>query len=259
LPKDAGGEPTAREAAVIAAAKFIKDGDVILVGQGLPVLAALFAKKSHAKESVIMHEYGVVDMNPPYAVEHAHPLMDETATHLCDMLDALTSLLYRVDYAILGAAQIDKYGNVNTTAIGDYFTPKVRISGSGGANDIGSLATKFIVIMDKQDPSKFPEKVDYNTTPGFFHGSRRERKRLGLPGSGPEAVYTNLGVYRFFERTGEMHLSSLQPGATVEQVRMQAGWAMKTSKTVGRLSEPSPEEVSLLRQIDSRGVYLPRT
>ncbi len=256
MPEEAGIRATAREAAVITAAKSIRDGDVVIVGQGLPVLAALFAKKSHARGSVIMQEYGVVDADPPYAVELAHPLLAETATYLCDMLDALTSLLYRVDCAMLGAAQIDRYGNVNTTAIGDYFRPKVRISGSGGANDIGSLARRFVVVMDKQNPSKFPERVDYNTTPGFFRGSRSERGRLGLPGKGPEAVFTDLGVYRFSARTGEMYLSSLQPGATIEQVRQQTGWKMKTAEVVGRLSRPSPEEVSLLRQIDPRGVYL---
>lgn len=248
--------PTARETAVIAASKTVKDGDVLIVGQGLPVLAALFAKKNHAKASVIMQEYGVVDTNPPYAVELAHPLLAETATYLCDMLDALTTLLYRVDSALLGAAQIDRYGNVNTTAIGDYFDPKVRISGSGGANDIGSIASKFILIMDRQNPSKFPESVDYNTTPGFFGGSRSERKRLGLPGKGPEAVFTDLGVYRFSERTGEMYLSALQPGATVKQVREQTGWPIKTASVVARLSRPSAKEVSLLRELDPRGVYL---
>ncbi len=252
----AGEEPSAREAAVIAASKTIKDGDVLIVGQGLPVLAALFAKKSHAKGSVIMQEYGVVDTDPPYAVELAHPLLAETATYLCDMLDALTTLLYRANCAILGAAQIDRHGNVNTTTIGDYFHPKVRISGSGGANDIGSIASKFVVIMDNQNPSKFPERVDYNTTPGFFRGSRSERERLGLPGKGPEAVFTDLGVYRFSKQTGEMYLSALQPGATVKQVRQQTGWPMKTARVVARLPRPNVEEVSLLRQLDPRGVYL---
>ena len=256
MPEDVSNAPTAREAAVIAAAKTIKDGEVVIVGQGLPVLAALFAKKTHAKSSVIMQEYGVVDTNPPYAVELAHPLLAETATYLCDMLEALTSLLFRVDSAMLGAAQIDRYGNVNTTAIGDYFSPTVRISGSGGANDIGSIAPKFVVIMDKQSPSKFPEKVDYDTTPGFFRGSRRERERLGLPGKGPDTVFTDLGVYRFSKRTGEMFLEALQPGATVEEVRRQTGWEMKTASNVEPLSKPSHREILMLRQLDPRGVYL---
>ncbi len=256
MPDDAGDGATAREAAVIAAAKTIKDDDVVIVGQGLPVLAALFAKKDHAKGSVIMQEYGVVDMNPPYAVELAHPLLAETATYLCDMLDALTSLLYRADRAMLGAAQIDRYGNLNTTAIGEYFNPKVRISGSGGANDIGSLVRGFVVIMDRQNRSKFPEEVDYNTTPGFFRGSRRGRERLGLPGKGPEAVFTDLGVYRFSKRTGEMYLSSLQPGATIEQVKENTGWNIRTAKVVKHLPPPTFKELSVLRALDPRGVYL---
>ena len=247
---------TPREATVIAASRFVTDGDVIVVGQGLPVLVALFAKRNHARNCVIMQEYGVVDTNPPYAVELAHPLLAESATYLCDMLEALTTLLYMADCAFLGAAQIDKYGNVNTTAIGDYFRPKVRISGSGGANDIGSLAPKFVVVMDKQSPSKFPEFVDYNTTPGFFRGSRGERKRLGLPGEGPEAVVTDLAVYGFSKKTGEMYVDSLQPGATIKRVRNETGWKIKTARTIKRVVPPSLEEVSLLRAIDTRGVYL---
>lgn len=245
-----------REAAVIAAARFIKDGDVIVVGQGLPVLVALFAKKTHAKRCVIMHEYGVVDMNPPRAVELAHPLLAETATYLCDMLDALTSLLYRVDRAFLGAAQVDRYGNLNTTTIGDYFRPKVRISGSGGANDIGSIAPSSVIIMDGQDKSKFPEAVDYNTTPGFFRGSRRDRERFGLPGRGPEAVVTDLGIYRFAPKTGEMYLSALQPGAVAENAMARTGWKLKVAKGIRAVKPPTQEETRLLRALDPRRVYL---
>jgi glutaconate CoA-transferase subunit B len=247
---------SAREAAVITAARFIKDGDVIMVGQGLPVLVALFAKKNHAKGCVIMHEYGVVDLDPPRAVELAHPLLAETATYLCDMLDALTSLLYRVDCAFLGAAQVDRFGNVNTTTIGNYFKPKVRISGSGGANDIGSIAPKSVIIMDGQDKSKFPATVDYNTTPGYFKGSRRERERLGLPGQGPEAVVTDVGVYRFAPKTGEMYLSALQPAAEVEEAKEKTGWNLKVAKKLANVKPPTPEETRLLRSLDPRRIYL---
>ncbi len=245
-----------REAVVVTASKFIKDGDVVLVGQGLPVLAALFAKKHHAKGCVIMHEYGVVDLDPPRAVELAHPLLAETATYLCDMLDALTSLLSRADCAFLGAAQVDRYGNVNTTTIGDYFRPKVRISGSGGANDIGSIVSKSVIIMDGQDRAKFPEKVDYNTTPGYFRGSKKERDRLGLPGRGPEAVVTDVGVYRFAPGTGEMYLSGVQPGASVEEAKEKTGWKLKVAKGAGTVKPPTPEETKLLRSIDPRRIYL---
>ncbi len=248
--------PSRREAAVIAASKFIRDGDVIVVGQGLPVLAAIFAKKDHAKHCVIMQEYGVVDMDPPRAVELAHPLLAETATYLCDMLDALTSLLYRVDCAFLGAAQVDRFGNVNTTTIGDYFEPKVRISGSGGANDIGSIASKSVLIMDGQDRSKFPAKVDYNTTPGYFGGSRKERERMGLPGGGPEAVVTDVGIFKFAPVTGEMYLSSLHRGATVEEAVQKTGWKLRVAKELTRVKPPTQEEIQLLRSLDPRRVYL---
>jgi glutaconate CoA-transferase, subunit B len=172
------------------------------------------------------------------------------------MMEALTVLLYHVDAGFLGAAQVDRFGNVNTTTIGDYYKPKVRISGSGGANDIGCLAPKFFVIMDKQNASKLPESVDYVTTPGFFRGSRDQRTKLGIPGGGPEVVVTDLGVYRFSRKTGEMYLSALQPGVTVEEVREKTGWKIKTAKKLERLPPPSPEELSLLRSLDPRKVYL---
>lgn len=247
---------SAREAVVISASKLIRDGDVIVVGQGLPVLVALFAKRNHAKNSVIMQEYGVVDTDPPYAVELAHPLLAESATYLCGMLEALTTLLFKVNCGFLGAAQIDRYGNVNTTTIGDYFKPRVRISGSGGANDIGCNAPKFVVVMDNQNESKFPETVDYVTTPGFFRGSRKERSRLGLLGRGPEAVVTDLGIYGFSPKTGEMYLSALQPGATLAQVLENTGWRIKVARKVARVAPPTPNEVDLLRSLDPRKVYL---
>ncbi len=256
MPEAAAPGHSRREAAVIYASKFIKDGDVVLVGQGLPVLAALFAKNHHARDCVIMHEYGVVDLDPPRAVELAHPLLAETATYLCDMLDALTSLLSRADCAFLGAAQVDRYGNVNTTTIGDYFRPKVRISGSGGANDIGSIVRKSVIIMDGQERAKFPERVDYNMTPGYFRGSRSDRDRLGLPGKGPEAVVTDVGVYRFAPKTGEMYLSGLQPGATVEEAREKTGWRLKVAKGAAGVKPPTAEETNLLRSLDPRKVYL---
>ncbi len=256
MDEPVGPGPTRREAAVIAASKFIGGADVVVVGQGLPVMAAIFAKKTHARDCVIMHEYGVVGMDPPVAVELAHPLLAETATYLCDMLEALTTLLYRVDCAFLGAAQIDRFGNVNTTSIGDYFRPEVRISGSGGANDIGSLAAKSVIIMDGQERSKFPERVDYNTTPGFFRGSRKERDRLGLLGRGPEALVTDVGIYRFSRTTGEMCLSALQPGASEEEAKRKAGWELKVAKKLVRLKPPTTEETALLRALDPRKVYL---
>lgn len=245
-----------REAAIIAASRLIADRDVVFVGQGLPVIAALFAKRDHAPNCVVMHEYGVVDTDPPIAVELAHPLFAEKATYLCDMIDALASLIYHINVAFLGAAQIDRYGNVNTTTVGDYFNPTYRISGSGGANDIGSLAPNLVLVMDNQRASKFPESVDYRTTPGYFGGSRKRRSELNLPGSGPSAVVTDLGVYKFERKTGEMYLESLQPGVTVDEVRENTSWKIKVAKRLGVQPEPKEEEVLRLRELDPRRVYL---
>ena len=245
-----------REAAIVVASRFIHDHDVVFLGQGLPVIAALFAKRNHAPNCVIMHEYGVIDSDPPIAVELTHPLFAENATYLSDMIDALGSLIYHIDIAFLGAAQIDRYGNVNTTCIGDYFHPRRRISGSGGANDIGSLASRVVLIMDNQDADRFPTAVDYCTTPGYFNGSRRKRAELNLPGKGPEAVVTDLGMYRFSKGSGEMYLQSLQMNVTLDELKSRVGWKIKIARNLSFEPEPSEQEINLLRALDPRNVYL---
>ncbi len=252
---DAGARASKREAAVVAASTFIHDGDAVIVGQGLPVLAALFAKHDHAKKSVIINEYGVVDTDPPIAVELAHPLLAETAVHLCDMVDALAVMIRHLDIAMLGAAQIDRFGNINTTSVGDYARPKARISGSGGANDIGSLAKEFVVVMDRQSKAKFPEKVDYVTTPGFFGGGPRAREKQRLPGRGPVAVVTDLGIYRFTPR-GELYLHALQPGVSFAEVKENTSWRIRTSDRLKAAASPKEDQVALLRSLDPRKVYL---
>ncbi len=250
-----GTSASRREAAVVAASSFIHDGDSVIVGQGLPVLASLFAKRDHAEKSVIINEYGVVDTDPPMAVELAHPLLAETAIHLCDMVDALGVMIRKLDIAMLGAAQIDRFGNINTTSVGDYANPKARISGSGGANDIGSLVKEFVVVMDRQSVAKFPERVDYMTTPGFFLGGPKGRARHSLPGRGPVAVVTDLGIYRFDSR-GELYLHALQPGVSVDEVRKNTSWRIKLGSPLKTAPPPSEKQVSLLRSLDPRKVYL---
>ncbi len=247
---------TRREAAVISAARTIADGEAVFIGQGLPVIAALFAKRTHAKNSVIMHEYGVVDTDPPFALELAHPIFADNALYLSDMIDALGCLVLESDVAILGTAQIDRYGNMNTTSIGNYLSPKLRISGSGGANDIGSLASKLVVIMDNQQANKFVERVDYVTTPGFFRGGMKTREKLFLLGSGPSIVVTDLGVYRFSRATGEMYLEALQHGVTLEEVRRNTGWKINVARPLRTCERPTEDEVRLLRALDPQKVYL---
>lgn len=239
----------------MAASDFVREGDSVIVGQGLPVLASLFAKRDHAPRSVIINEYGVVDTDPPMAVELAHPLLAERALYLCDMVDALGVMIRHLDVAMLGAAQVDRFGNLNTTTIGDYHRPSTRISGSGGANDIGSLVEKFVVVMDRQSKAKFPDRVDYVTTPGFLGGSPNERERNHLPGRGPLAVVTDLGIYRFSK--SEMYLHSLQPGVSLDEVKENTSWDVKTLGPVKSARRPTERRLRLLRSLDPRKVYLP--
>lgn len=256
LATSSSHRPSGRDCAIVQASRFVRDHDVVFVGQGLPVIAAILAKKTHAKKSVIMNEYGVVDSSPSTAVELAHPLFAESATFLCDMVDALGCLIYHIDIALMGAAQIDMFGNVNTTSIGNYRHPKLRISGSGGANDIGSLAPKFVLIMDQQNAAKFPKKVDYVTTPGFLSGKKRERENFGLSGGGPVAVVTDIGVYRFSRETGEMRLDALFEGISKEEARSKTGWNLKISGHLRVIPRPSVGEVNRLHSLDPRKVYV---
>lgn len=241
---------------IVTASRLIRDNDSVFIGQGLPVVAALLAKKYHAKNSVIMHEYGVVDTNPPFALELAHPIFAEHALYFSDMIDALGSMIYRTDIALLGAAQIDRYCNINTTSIGDYRRPKMRISGSGGANDIGSLAPRLILLMDGQSQEKFPEKVDYVTTPGFLHGRKGERAKYSLPGQGPELVVTDLGMYAFAESSGEMQLAALQHGVELKEVQERTAWKISSARKVAKLSPPTDDELRILRKLDPQKIYL---
>jgi len=150
-----------------------------------------------------------------------------------------------IEVGFLGGAQIDRFGNLNTTVIGDYLKPKVRLPGSGGACEIAVLARKVIVVIPHSRRA-FPERVDFITSPGFLGGGA-ERARLGLPGGGPDAVITDLGVLRFDQETREMVLASLHPGATLDAVRAQTGWPLRAASPLGVTQPPSAEELRVLR------------
>jgi glutaconate CoA-transferase subunit B len=154
-----------------------------------------------------------------------------------------------VDVGFLGAAQIDRYGNINTTVVGDYERPKVRLPGSGGACEIAINARKVFVIM-RQSARSFVEEIDFRTSPG------RSADRTGWLGVGPEVVVTDFGVYRFDDATGEMFLSSVHPKVSVEQVREMAGWELNVPDDVPVTRSPDPEELRLIREdLDPEGVY----
>jgi glutaconate CoA-transferase subunit B len=160
-----------------------------------------------------------------------------------------------IDYGFLGAAQIDKYGNINTTVIGPYEHPKTRLPGSGGANDVGTLCNKTIIIM-RQDKHRFVEKIDFLTTPGYLDGyDSREKK--GLPkGSGPYRVITQLGVFGFDEKSKKMKLVSLHPNVTIDMIKENSGFDIIIPKEVSITKPPLKDELKILKKIDPAGMVI---
>ncbi len=238
---------TSREMMAIAAGRFIKDGDVLFAGTGVAMLAATVAKRIHAPHAHIFFETGSVGPRLdelPMAV--ADPRVMAYANLNAGLVEAFSYVANRRLHTIafLGAAQIDKYGNMNSTVIGDYHHPTVRFSGSGGACDAGSLASGYIVFM-QHGLKKFVEKLDYFTTPGWLSGGD-SRRRAGYRRGGPLAVVTNLGVLKFAEHTHEMYLAELYQGVSGAQVQEHTGFALDVSRATAAVP-PSAEELRILR------------
>lgn len=246
------------ELMAICAAREVRDGEIAFIGTGLPMLGGMLAKYTHAPHCIMVFESGVVDARPartPLSIGDAC-LVPGSA-----MLGGLTEVFGLilqpgyVDVGFIGGAQIDRFGNLNTTVIGDYRRPKVRLPGSGGANDIGSLAKRTIIMM-KQDARKFVEKVDYVTTPGWVDGPGG-RDRVGLPRGGPSVVITDLGVYRFADDTKEMYLESHHPGVSIDDIRMNVSWDLRIAPRVRETKPPTKRELRVLRtKCDPQGLFL---
>jgi glutaconate CoA-transferase, subunit B len=238
---------SSREMMAIAAGRFINDGDVLFAGTGVAMLAATVAKRIHAPHAHIFFETGGIGPHLdelPMAV--ADPRVMAYANLNAGLVEAFSYVANRRLHTIafLGAAQIDRYGNLNSTVIGDYHHPTVRFSGSGGACDAGSLASGFIVFM-QHGLKKFVEKLDYLTTPGWLTGGD-SRARAGYGRGGPIAVVTNLGVLRFDEDTHEMYLSEVYQGVTGENVQEHTGFALDVSRATPA-TPPTSEELRILR------------
>jgi glutaconate CoA-transferase subunit B len=236
-----------REMMAIAAGRFIRDGDILFAGTGVAMLAAAVAKRIHAPKAVVFFETGGIDpalTELPLAVADPR-VMDETSMN-SGLIESFSIVAHRKLHTIafLGAAQVDRYGNLNSTCIGDYHAPKVRFSGSGGACDAGSLASTFIIFM-QHGRQKFVEKLDYLTTPGWLTGGT-SRREAGFTRGGPLAVVTNLGVLKFAEPGKEMYLAEYYPGVTVEQVVENTGFELDVSQAVEAVP-PTEEELTILR------------
>lgn len=248
---------TSSELMCINAARLLRDGDVVFVGVGLPNLACNLARHMHAPNLRMIYEAGVIGARParlPLSI--GDPTLVSGASSVCNMFDIFSNYLQRgnVDVGFLGGAQIDKYGNINATVIGDYNHPKVRLPGSGGSQEMGGWANRCYVLTPHQK-RRFPEKVDFRTSAGFL-GGRAEREATGVRGGGPLVIVTHLGILEPDE-SGEMVLTALHPGCTFEQVRENTGWAIRAKATV-RITDPVREdELRILREeVDPEGIYL---
>jgi glutaconate CoA-transferase subunit B len=250
-------EYTSSELLTINAARLLRDGDVVFVGVGLPNLACNLARRTHAPNLVMIYEAGVIGAQParlPLSI--GDPTLVSGALSVCSMYDIFAFYLQRgnIDVGFLGGAQIDRFGNINATVIGDYQHPKVRLPGSGGSMEISAWANRCYILTPHQK-RRFPEKVDFRTSAGFLAG-RPERDAAHLRGSGPQAVVTDLGILEPDEN-GELVLTALHPGCTVEQAKANTGWDLKAAAELRVTAPPSEEELRILHaELDPEGIYL---
>ena len=240
----------------VNAARLLRDGDVVFVGVGLPNLACNLARRTHAPNLTLVYEAGVIGAQParlPLSI--GDPSLVSGAASVCSMYEIFAFYLQRglIDVGFLGGAQIDRYGNVNATVIGDYAHPKVRLPGSGGSAEIAAWADRTYLITPHQK-RRFPEKCDFVTGAGFLSG-RGAREASRVRGGGPQAVVTDIGILEP-DATGEMILAALHPGRTVEEAKANTGWSLKASDQLRHTEPPSESEMTLLRELDPQGIYL---
>src|SRR4051795_5484216 len=240
------------ELMVCAAAREIRDGELVFVGMRLPLIAFVVAKKTHAPNAIGLFENGVIRSMP--AAELIYTMADPSnilgATQCLDMLGVMSLLQSgRVNLGFLGAAEVDRYGNLNSTQVQG---PQgmIRLPGSGGACDIASLAHRFVVLLDHKK-ERLPERVSFMTSPGYGDG-RDWRKKVGLPRGGPSAVITTKAILRF-DRDGEAYLDSVHPGIEVDDVLSRTGWKLRLGKNVQQTPQPSDAELKAIREYDKKG------
>jgi glutaconate CoA-transferase subunit B len=238
----------------------LEDGRTVAVGTGVPCAAAMLAQRTHAPNLVVLFEAGgVAPQLPtmPISVGDSRTFYRGLmATSMADVMQCAQRGM--IDYTFLGGAQIDAYGNLNSTVIGDYAKPKVRFPGSGGACDLASLCWRTLVVT-QQNAKRFVEKLDFLTTPGYLTGARA-REDAGLPrGSGPFRVITDLAVMGYGEETRRMEVRSLHPGVTAERVQAATGFPLAFAAAVTTTAPPTAKELSILRdEVDPHRYILGR-
>jgi len=251
---------TKSEMMIVAAARALEGQRVCFVGVGLPNIAVNLAKRTVSLDLELVYESGVFGAQParlPLSI--GDPTIVTRATSVTSMLELFGYYLQGglIDVGFLGAAQIDRFGNINSTVIGDYAKPRTRLPGSGGACEIAINARQVFVIM-RQSKRSFVERIDFRTSPGNLGGAEaaaKIRREQGWLGSGPSVVVTDLGIYHF-DDDGEMRLDSLHPGAGIDAVRESIGWSVRVASDLAQTPAPSTEELRLIREeLDPEGAY----
>jgi len=249
---------TPSEIMVARASRELKDGEVIFVGIGLPNLACNLARHLHAPNLVLIYESGAVGAVPsrlPLSI--GDPCLVTDSISVCSMVEVFNYYLQGglIDVGFLGGAQVDRFGNINSTVIGNYDNPKVRLPGSGGACEISIHAKKIIIILN-QNNKTFPENIDFITSPGFIN-EENERSIYNMQGRGPALVITDFGVYRFHNENFEMILTEIHPGISLQKLKDTVSWDVKISSDLTTTHPPSKKELLIIReQLDPNRIHL---
>jgi glutaconate CoA-transferase subunit B len=250
---------TLNELMIIEAARHVRDGEIVFVGTGMPMVAAMYAQKTHAKSMCFVVETGPISPEVlPVPTSVSDPRTMHRAAKFGTLREVLGCLLQRgmVDVGFLGGAQIDHFGNINSTVIGDYQRPKVRFPGSGGANDIASLAKRILVIAP-HEKRRFPERCSYVTSPGYLDGPEA-RKKAGLKSPYPDfTVVTDLAVMSVDKSDGKLKVNKLMPGVTLEKVQESTEFKVQGASSIAPVQIPSADELRILRdEVDPGREYL---
>jgi glutaconate CoA-transferase subunit B len=249
------------EMMIAAAARALKGERIVFVGVGMPNIACNLARRTVSPDLELVYESGVFGARParlPLSI--GDPTLISGATSVFPMPELFMYYLQsgRIETAFLGAAQIDRYGNLNSTVIGDYADPKVRLPGSGGACEIAIHAQKIFIITPLSKRT-FVNELDFRTSPGHLDGEPDQRKKAGIPGGGPRLVVTNKAIFDFDKLSGEMTLKTLHPGISFEEVQADVSWSLKTAPDLQETPPPTSEELRIMREdLDPTGIYTGR-
>jgi glutaconate CoA-transferase subunit B len=248
-----GIEYTSDEMMTIAAARMVRNGTSCFVGIGLPSAAANLARLTHAPDTVLIYESGCIGTRPnvlPLSIGDGE--LSQTADTVVSIVEIFTYWLQggRIDLGFLGAAQIDRFANINSTVIGDYDSPSTRLPGAGGAPAIAANCGEVLITL-RQTKRAFVEKLDFRTSGGHMEGGD-SRERMRFPGKGPTAVITDLGILTPDPATKELTLTSVHPGVTVDSVVAATGWKLKVAAEVSITPKPTQSELTVLRDLQAR-------